>query len=66
MTTILESPEVVAAIEKEVQRGDSDIEQVKRKAFAQITEIASDQSYRVIRFFHCRFGSSCHSTEYEN
>jgi glycerol-3-phosphate O-acyltransferase len=49
--TMLASPEVRAAIEREARNARIDEAKVEKKALGYAREIASDQSYRVIRFF---------------
>lgn len=51
LNTILESTEVRAAIDKEARSGTDSYQKIEKKARSYAKEIASDQSYRVIRFF---------------
>ncbi len=52
INSIMESPPVTEAIRKEAATGRIPIDKVERKALGYANEIVSDQSYRVIRFFH--------------
>ncbi len=49
--TMLASPEVRTAIEREARKARVDETEVEKKALGYAREIASDQTYRVIRFF---------------
>lgn len=51
LNTILESDEVQSAVIRESETRDTPIASVEKKALSYAQEIASDQSYRVIRFF---------------
>ncbi len=51
LNNILASDEVRGAIEREARTNDVTFLSVEKKAMAYAQEIASDQSYRVIRFF---------------
>lgn len=51
LNTILASDEVRGAIEREARTNDVTFLSVEKKAMAYAQEIASDQSYRVVRFF---------------
>ncbi len=51
INTILESPEVREAIEREARLEETPFLAVEKKALGYAEEIASDVSYRVIRFF---------------
>lgn len=51
LNTILASDEVRGAIEREARSNDVTFLSVEKKAMTYAQEIASDQSYRVIRFF---------------
>jgi glycerol-3-phosphate O-acyltransferase len=52
LNNILASDEVRGAIEREAKTNDVTFLSVEKKAMAYAQEIASDQSYRVIRFFY--------------
>ncbi len=52
INTMLSSNAVRQTIEKEVVQTDAQIHTIEKKALAYAREIASHQSYRVIRFFH--------------
>ncbi len=52
INSIMESPPVLDAIRKEAATGRIPRDKVERKALGYANEIVSDQSYRVIRFFH--------------
>lgn len=51
INTILESRGVRDAIEREVRSGNNNYAAIEKKATNYAQEIASDQSYRIIRFF---------------
>lgn len=50
--TMLTTDEVRSAIEREARTTNTEPAAIEKKALAYAREIASDQSYRVIRFFH--------------
>ncbi len=52
LNTILSAEEVRSAIEREAKHEGQSVVNVEKKAMSYAREIASDQSYRVIRFFH--------------
>ena len=52
ISVILKAAEVKQAVSKEVLRRGVPQHKVEKEAFRYANEIASDQSYRVIRFFH--------------
>jgi glycerol-3-phosphate O-acyltransferase len=52
ISAILEADDVKQAIAEEVERRGVTPYKVEKQAFGYANEIASDQSYRVIRFFH--------------
>lgn len=52
INSIMESPPVTEAIRREAATGRTPVDKVERKALGYANEIVSDQSYRVIRFFH--------------
>jgi glycerol-3-phosphate O-acyltransferase len=51
LNTILASDEVRGAIEREARTNEVTVLSVEKKAMSYAQEIASDQSYRVVRFF---------------
>jgi len=51
LNTILASKEVRGAIEREARTNEVTVLSVEKKAMSYAQEIASDQSYRVVRFF---------------
>lgn len=52
INSIMESAPVRNAIEREASTSETDKAKIERKAVGYANEIVSDQSYRVIRFFH--------------
>lgn len=52
INSMLTSPAVLQAIEEEAREEDKTQQQLEKKAMAYANEIASHQSYRVIRFFY--------------
>ncbi|MCB1693405.1 MAG: glycerol-3-phosphate 1-O-acyltransferase PlsB [Pseudomonadales bacterium] len=52
ISSIMEAPAVREAIERETASGKSRAGAIEKKALGYANEIVSDQSYRVIRFFH--------------
>lgn len=52
INSIMESESVRTAIAREANTGKTAIVAIEKKALAYANEIVSDQSYRVIRFFH--------------
>jgi glycerol-3-phosphate O-acyltransferase len=52
ISVILEAAEVKQAISEEVLRRGVPQHKIEKEAFRYANEIASDQSYRVVRFFH--------------
>jgi glycerol-3-phosphate O-acyltransferase len=52
INSIMESDLVREAIDREAHKTETDRQKVEKKALSYANEIVSDQSYRVIRFFH--------------
>ncbi|MGI9323309.1 MAG: glycerol-3-phosphate 1-O-acyltransferase PlsB [Pseudomonadales bacterium] len=51
LSTMLASPLVKEALQREARQRGVSLQKVQKKAMKYATEIASDQSYRVVRFF---------------